>query len=72
MPRRNKLKKEPVTHRATAFDSNFNAGCYGCPFAGKDFVCTTSDGLCLKSKSKNRGEDDTEVKRGTNRKGAER
>ena len=52
MPRRNKPKRTQQAHVATIFDSNFNHKCYGCAFAGKDFVCTTSDGQCLKEKIK--------------------
>jgi len=32
------------------FDNNFKSGCFGCAFAGKNFVCTTSTGQCLKTK----------------------
>ena len=52
MPRKNNPKKPQQAHVATIFDSNFNHKCYGCAFAGKDFVCTTSDGVCLKIKLK--------------------
>ena len=79
MPRKNKPKKEPVTHTATIYDPNFKQGCYGCPFAGKDFICLTSDGACLKTTppdssrpTEQRKEDNSEIKRRTNRKGAER
>jgi hypothetical protein len=48
MPRRNNMKKEPFTHRATIYDKNFNPKCLGCAFAGHDFICRTSDGQCLK------------------------
>jgi hypothetical protein len=54
MPRRNKPKREPQTHVATLFDMNFKPDCYGCPFAGRDFICTTSDGTCLKIKLERR------------------
>jgi hypothetical protein len=63
MPRKNKLKREPVTHHGTIYDKNYSPKCHGCPFAGKDFVCTTSDGLCLKSKSERRGEEKGAVKK---------
>ena len=49
MPRKNNPKKEHKGHVATIFDDNYNHKCYGCPFAGRDFVCATSDGVCLKS-----------------------
>ena len=51
MPRKNNPKKEQKSHVATKFDNNFNNKCYGCAFAGRDFVCATSDGVCLKSVS---------------------
>ena len=51
MPRKNNPKKDHQGHVATIFDNNFNHKCYGCAFAGRDFVCTTSDGECLKSNS---------------------
>ena len=51
MPRKNNPKKDHKGHVATIFDDNFNHKCYGCAFAGRDFVCTTSDGVCLKSNS---------------------
>jgi len=48
MPRKNKPKKEQKAHTATIYDDNFKSQCYGCAYAGRDFVCTTSDGQCLK------------------------
>ena len=51
MPRKNNPKKDQQGHVATIFDNNFNHKCYGCAFAGRDFVCTTSDGECLKTNS---------------------
>ena len=51
MPRRNKHKKDSQFHGATIYDENYKAECYGCPFAGKDFTCLTSDGVCLKNKN---------------------
>jgi hypothetical protein len=62
MPRKNKLKKEPVTHHATIYDKNYNPKCHGCFFAGKDFVCLTSDGQCLKSEQAHGREENTEIK----------
>ena len=50
MPRRNRPKKEQQGHTATVFDKNFKQDCYGCAFAGKNFICTTSNGKCLKTK----------------------
>ena len=50
MPRRNRHKKEPQKRAATMFDNNFKQGCYGCAFAGQNFVCMTSTGKCLKTK----------------------
>jgi hypothetical protein len=61
MPRKNKLKKEPTTHGATVYDSNFKKSCYGCAFAGKDFICLTSDGVCLKTNNE-RKEGEKEAK----------
>ena len=51
MPRRNKRTKEPQNH-VTIFDDNFKPECCGCAFAGRDYVCRTSDGTCLKTKPK--------------------
>jgi hypothetical protein len=51
MPRKNNPKKEPHSHKATIYDENYKAECYGCVFVGRDFKCLTSDGECLKSKT---------------------
>jgi len=48
MSRRNRPKKSQNGHVANIYDSNFNKKCYGCAFVGKSFVCTTSNGKCLK------------------------
>jgi uncharacterized membrane protein len=66
MPRRNKLKKEPTTHTATVYDKNFNQRCYGCAFAGKNFVCLTSGSVCLKTNTeKTEGGENGAVERRT-------
>lgn len=51
MPRKNKRKTEPHNHAPSVYDKGFNAKCLGCSFAGAGFVCLTSDGNCLKSKT---------------------
>ena len=50
MPRKNRRKVDKYKHEPTIFDNGFKPGCYGCAFAGQGFVCTTSDGRCLKVK----------------------
>jgi hypothetical protein len=55
MPRKNKRKVELHSHGPSIFDGLFKAKCYGCAFAGKRFICQTSDGKCLISTPGNDG-----------------
>jgi len=55
MPRRNNHKLKPRNHGPSIYNSGFKPGCLGCAFAGKGFVCTTSDGKCLKTKPGSNG-----------------
>lgn len=53
MPRRNK-RKIYITGKEAVFvygaeNKGFKPECTGCAFAGYGFVCTTSDGTCLKT-----------------------
>ena len=49
MPRRNKHKTKPHIHGPTIYDDGFKQCCCGCPFAGQEFKCLSSDGKCLKT-----------------------
>ena len=66
MPRKNNPKKDQKGHVATIFDDIFKHKCYGCAFAGRDFVCTTSDGECLKHVSTPSAKTNPKVKSKTN------
>ena len=48
MPRKNNHKVKPHVHGPSIYDLGFKPECYGCPFAGMEFKCMTSDGACLK------------------------
>jgi hypothetical protein len=51
MPRRNKRKDYSTGKGATFYTGGNNTApkpeCVGCAFAGKGYVCKTSDGSCL-------------------------
>ena len=53
MPRKNKRKVNTIGKPAMFFADNVknkgNPECVGCAFAGDGYVCTTSDGDCLKT-----------------------
>lgn len=52
MPRRNKRKIYTTDKGAVFFSGDANNNkpeCVGCAFAGYGGVCTTSDGICLKT-----------------------
>lgn len=53
MPRKNKRKKYTTGKESALFSYAGNTvckpECIGCAFAGYGYICTTSDGTCLKS-----------------------
>jgi hypothetical protein len=49
MPRKNNRKVRPQPHEPSIFDPGFKAACLGCAFAGQNFKCLTSDGICLRT-----------------------
>lgn len=53
MPRRNNRKVYMIGKEAVFFNGAANNGgkpeCIGCAFAGYGGICTTSDGVCLKT-----------------------
>jgi len=61
MPRRNNRKDYSTGKAAVFFGDGSNAGykpeCVGCAFVGYGGVCTTSDGMCLKTTPANREAD---------------
>jgi len=51
MSRKNKRKIEPHFRAPSTYDRRYKAKCVGCAFARSGWVCLTSDGKCLKTKT---------------------